>query len=194
MGRFTRIAAALTVSALILGGCSGSPEPKSEAAKHSMTREVDAALTKLQEADPGLEAFLENAHGYAIFPSVGKGGAVVGGAYGKGEVYEQGNLIGYASLTQASIGAQLGGQTFSEIIAFETPAALERFKEGNYTPAANASAVALKAGAAAGTTFKDGVAIFTKPEGGAMFEASIGGQKFNFEHLSDAATTRPSAP
>jgi lipid-binding SYLF domain-containing protein len=130
-----------------------------------------------------------------IFPSVGKGGVIVGGAYGRGEVYEQGQLVGYADVTQATVGAQLGGQTFSELIVFENREAMDRFKRGNFEFAANVSAVALKAGAAAAARYTNGVAVFVKPEGGAMFEASIGGQKFTFQARTEGggtATTQPS--
>jgi lipid-binding SYLF domain-containing protein len=194
MDKIMRAAMVVAVAAAVLAGCSNSPEPKSDAAKHTMTREVDASLTRLMEADPGLKDFIDRAHGYAIFPSIGKGGVVVGGAYGRGEVYEQDRQIGYADVTQATIGAQLGGQTFSELIVFENAAALDRFRREKYELAANVSAVALKAGAAASARYTNGVAVFVKPEGGAMFEASIGGQKFTFQPLdaTGGTTTRPS--
>ena len=198
MGRFTHVGAVVTLAAAILvasGGCNSSPEPKGEAKKASLTREGDLALTAMREADPGLESFLADSHGYAIFPSVGKGGLIVGGAFGRGEVYEMGRHVGYANITEASVGAQVGGQTFHELIVFQNQAAMDRFKRGDVAFGANASAVALKAGAARGTTFKDGMAVFTKPEGGAMVEASIGGQRFKYEPLETAgstATTQPS--
>ena len=97
------------------------------------------------------------------------------------EVYENGKMIGFADLTQASIGLQAGGQTFSEIIVFENENALNKFKNNKLEFSAQASAVALKAGASAQARFENGVAVFTKPKGGLMFEASIGGQKFNFK-------------
>ena len=101
---------------------------------------VQAKLAWLDEQHPGLLRLLERAHGYAVFPSVGKAAAVVGGAFGKGEVFEKGKLIGYAGLIQLTLGLQLGGQTFTEIIAFQNKQALDRFKQGKLAPAANASA------------------------------------------------------
>src|SRR4029450_4907774 len=110
---------------------------------------------KAKVQDPALQAFLDKAYGYAIFPSVGKGAVGVGGAYGKGEVFERGNKIGYCDLSQATIGLALGGQTFTEIVAFENKAALDSFKGGNVKFAGQASAVGLKAGSGAigGQTF-----------------------------------------
>src|SRR5688500_6018289 len=99
--------------------------------------EVTATLKRLQAKDPGLKRMLKNAHGYAVFPSVGKASAVIGGAYGRGEAYEKGELIGYATLSQLTLGVQLGGDTFSEILIFEGKEALDRFKRGKTAFAAN---------------------------------------------------------
>jgi lipid-binding SYLF domain-containing protein len=111
---------------------------------------------------------------------VGKGGLVVGGAYGRGVVYEQGRHIGYSDLTQGSVGLQAGGQTFSELLVFENKSALDRFKEGKLDFAA-ASAVVLKSGVATHAPFVNGVAVVVSPIGGAMLEASIGGQQFTYQ-------------
>ena len=111
---------------------------------------------------------------------MGKGGIGIGGAAGKGVVYEQGNLIGKAQLTQVSIGFQFGGQAYREVIFFESKADLDRFKENKIEFSAQASAVAVTEGASANVKYKEGVMIFTQQKGGLMYEASIGGQKFNF--------------
>ena len=140
--------------------------------------EVQAALQRAEKRDPGLKAFLKKARGYAVFPSVGKAAAVAGAAFGKGEVFEQGKLVSYAGIVQATIGVQLGGGTFTEIIAFENKPTLERFRRGRFALAANASAVMVKAGAAASADYEKGAAVFLLPQGGLMLEASIGGQKF----------------
>ena len=170
---------ALGMLALGLLGCS--TEPKTEEAKASLHDEVQATLKDFTREDAGFQKFLDRGVGYVVFPSVGKGGLGVGGAYGHGEVYQNGKMIGYADLTQASIGLQAGGQAYSEVIVFENEEALNKFKNNKLEFAANASAVALKAGAAAAARFENGIAVFTKPKGGLMFEASIGGQKFNFK-------------
>jgi lipid-binding SYLF domain-containing protein len=167
------------VAALLLTGCATAP--KSTEGKAELTGKVQAAINRATKADPGLNKFFKEAAGYAAFPSVGKGAIGVGGAYGRGELYEAGQLDGYCTLTQASIGLALGGQTYTELIFFETPAALSRFKSGNFAFAAQASAVALKSGASANAKYADGVAVFTMGETGLMYEASIGGQKFSYE-------------
>jgi lipid-binding SYLF domain-containing protein len=140
--------------------------------------EVQAALKRAEKRDPGLKPFLKKARGYAVFPAVGKAAAVVGAAFGKGEVFEQGKLVSYAGIVQATIGVQLGGGTFTEIIAFENKPTLERFRRGLFTLSANASAVMVKAGAAASADYEKGAAVFVLAQGGMMLEASIGGQKF----------------
>lgn len=121
-----------------------------------------------------------NAYGYVIFPNVGKGGIGIGGAAGNGIVFERGNIIGKAKLTQVSVGFQFGGQAYREVIFFETKADLDRFKENKIEFSAQASAVAATAGASANVKYRDGVMIFTQQKGGLMYEASVGGQKFNY--------------
>jgi lipid-binding SYLF domain-containing protein len=116
----------------------------------------------------------------AVFPSVGKAGLGVGGAYGRGEVWEQGKLIGYSDITQATIGLQAGGQAFTQMLVFENKDALDRFITNKYQPTAQATAVALKSGAAANAKYSEGIAVFTHIKGGLMAEASLGGQRFRF--------------
>jgi len=123
------------------------------------------------------------AHGSAVFPKIGKGGAGVGGAYGKGVLYRDGQIVGYCDMSQASIGLQLGAQTYTEIICFEDQKSFDRFKTGNFTFDAQATAVALKSGAGANAKYSNGVAVFTMDEAGLMFEAAIGGQKFAYQAL-----------
>jgi lipid-binding SYLF domain-containing protein len=138
-------------------------------------------VAKAQRNDSTLSPVLRDASGYAVFPKVGKGAVGIGGAYGKGVLYEGGAITGYCDLSQASIGLQLGGQAYTEIIAFETPGALARFKTGNFAFGAQATAVALKSGAGANAKYADGVAVFTMNEAGLMYEAAIGGQKFSYQ-------------
>src|SRR5207249_4886856 len=123
--------------------------------------EAQAAIKAMQASHPELKGFMDDAYGYAIFPSIGKGGVIVGGAYGSGEVYEQGARIGYAEMKQGTVGAQLGGQTYRELILFENKAALDRFTREKVEFSANASAVALKTGASATARYENGVAVFT---------------------------------
>ncbi len=104
----------------------------------------------------------------------------MGGAYGRGELFEDGTVTGFCDLTQGTIGFQLGGQAYSELIFFENRGALLHFKSGNFAFAAQASAVAATAGASTDADYESGVIVFTMAKGGLMFEASIGGQKFSF--------------
>lgn len=171
----------LFVGAAAITGCETAP--KSDEGKASLSIDTDAALSKAKIADPSLHDFLANAYGYAVFPSVGKGGVGIGGAYGKGEVFEKGVKIGYCDLSQATVGLQLGGQTYTEIIAFENKAALDNFKYGKLKFAAQATAVALRSGAGANAKYTDGVSVFTTDEAGLMAEAAIGGQSFSFQPL-----------
>jgi lipid-binding SYLF domain-containing protein len=133
------------------------------------------------DTDKGMAEFFNACYGYVIFPNVGKGGLGVGGASGNGAVYQQGNLIGMAKLTQVSIGFQAGGQSFREVIFFEHKKELDRFKENKVEFAAQVSAVAAAAGVSADAKYVEGVAVFTMAKGGLMYQASVGGQKFKFE-------------
>jgi len=121
-----------------------------------------------------------SSYGYVIFPNVGKGGMGIGGATGKGIVYEKGVPAGRAKLTQLSVGAQLGGQAYREVIFFETKSDLDRFKENNFEFSAQVSAIAITAGVSANVNYKEGVMVFTQQKGGLMYEATVGGQKFNY--------------
>jgi len=146
--------------------------------------DTNTAIALMRKADPGLSKFFAKSAGYAVFPNIGKGGFIVGGAGGSGYLFEGGKAIGKTSMAQATIGAQIGGQTYSEIIFFETKEALAAFKKGEWTMAAQVSAVAIKSGASADAKYSDGVAVFTLAKAGAMAEASVGGQKFTYEPIS----------
>jgi len=142
---------------------------------------VSEAIANFKQKDPDMEIFFKEAYGYAVFPSVKKGGLGSGGAGGKGVVYEKGKLVGRATLAQATIGFQLGGQVFSEIIFFRDKAAIDRFKRERVEFSAQATAVAATAGAAATADYSNGVAVFTLAKVGLMYEASIGGQSFSYK-------------
>lgn len=163
---------------LFIVGCQ--TEPRSESGRKDLLDNAQNALKTMKHTDPSLDHFLGKSYGYVIFPEVGKGGFIAGGAYGRGVVYEQGNWIGYADISQATIGLQAGGQTFRELIVFESKADLDRFTAGKLAFAANVSAVVLKSGAGDSARYTDGVAVFAEPIGGLMAEASIGGQQFTF--------------
>ncbi len=143
----------------------------------------DAEETKALfiEKDSKFQDYFEEAYGYVIFPAIGKGASGIGGAFGNGTVFEQGEAIGKAKLTQITIGFQFGGQSYRQVIFFETKDDLERFKENRFEFAAQASAVAIEEGAAANFEYADGVAVFTIVKAGLMYEASLGGQKLKFK-------------
>lgn len=157
---------------------------------------VQSALVSFAESKK-LDEFFAKSYGVVVFPTVGKGGLGIGGAHGSGWGFRTGELDGTSKMTQVTIGFQAGGQAFSQIIFFETEADFNRFTSGNFELGAQASAVALTAGANASastagganaganasqakTTYSDGLAIFTMAKGGLMYEASVGGQKFNY--------------
>lgn len=166
---------------LTLAPLACSTAPSSAEGKAEIETNAASAITKAKASDPTITPHLDGAKGYAVFPTVGKGAIGVGGAYGRGVLYQGGSVVGYCDLTQASIGFALGGQAYTEIIVFADDAALNKFKTGNFSFAAQATAVALKSGAGANAKYADGIAVFTMAESGLMYEASIGGQKFSFQ-------------
>lgn len=169
----------LVVAAIVwTAGCATAPErPESKA---TLNAEVQEAIAAFKDKDPDIERFFRDSEGYAVLPKVGKGAFIVGGAWGQGEVYKKGQLVGYTSLSQATVGASLGGESFREIIFFRTNADMEVFMTGEFTFSAQATAVALDAGAAAKADYRDGMAIFIIADKGLMVDASIGGQKFKY--------------
>jgi lipid-binding SYLF domain-containing protein len=141
-------------------------------------------LAVFLKADPGLKRFIDNSAGYAVFPKVAKGAVGVGWARGDGILFVRGGVpVNKVKLTQVTVGLQLGGQTYSEVIFFENPKALSDFQSDDFSLAAQVSAVALAAGASKSAKYQNGVAVFTATSGGLMFEASVGGQDFDVKPL-----------
>ncbi len=151
-------------------------------AGYQMTEEqkVTQTIVNFKNSDPYMIDLFQQSFGYAVFPTVAKAGMGIGGAYGKGRVYRRERPIGSVSLTQLTIGFQLGGQAYSEVIFFKDKKALDDFTQGNYEIGAQVSAVAVTAGASLDVNYDSGVAIFTLAKGGLMYEASVGGQKFSY--------------
>ena len=175
----TSMALVLTVVAGLLGSCATAPASREDQA--ALVAAATVRLQQMRTADPELGALIQKGHGYSVFPQVDKGGLVVGGGYGRGVVYEQGQHIGYSDVKQGSVGVQAGGQSFSELLVFEAKAALDRFKAGQFGLAADASAVVLTSGVATNANFVDGVAVVVQPLSGVMVEAAIGGQQFTYQ-------------
>lgn len=148
---------------------------------NEMELSVAQAILKAKNRDETLTKWFEDAYAYAIYPKVGKGAVGIGGAHGKGIVIKGDSTIADTSLSQLTIGFQLGGQVYAEFIFFKDQTALDNFSRGNFEMSAQATAVALTAGASAETNYDSGVAVFTIADGGLMYEASIGGQKFKYK-------------
>ncbi len=149
-------------------------------AEAGLLTDVKDTISTLKQTDPGTKRLFETAQGYVVFPSIAKGGFIVAGSRGTGLVYEGGELIGKATLTSASVGAQAGGQVFSEVIFFESRSALNNFKQSGFSMNAQVSAVVAASGAAKKARYNQGVMVFLLPKEGLMVAASIGGQKFKF--------------
>lgn len=168
--------ALLAAAAFVIAGCE-STTPSNPAAYNDRAK---LTLDQMEQTDPALHGALDNAYGYVLFPEVGKAAVGIGGANGRGVVYEQGRPIGYATLTQGSLGVQLGGETFAELIIFKNADAMASFRNGDLTLGADASATILKAGAGAALQFKNGTAVVVQSHGGLMAGVAINGQTIHF--------------
>jgi lipid-binding SYLF domain-containing protein len=172
----TVLTLALLMAAAV--GCAGAPETRPEQA--SLEARADATLVAMRTDDPSLGRVLDGAAGYVVFPRVREAAFIVGGVRGRGVVYEAGRPIGYATVTGGSVGAQAGGQGFSQLLILESDRALDRLKADNFDLTADASATLVRSGAAASARFEGGVAVLVHDPAGAMVQASIGGQRIEF--------------
>lgn len=143
------------------------------------------AKQKLLEKDSGLNEFFENSAGYVIFPNVGEGGFILGGASGNGVVYEGGQAIGMADLKKVDVGFQIGGQAIIEVIFFEDAEALTEFKTDEFTFSGEISATAVKTGVAEKLDYSKGVIVITMPKAGLMADVSVGGQRFKYTPMEE---------
>ena len=153
------------------------------AAKDEAKANAQAAIDQLLENEPKMQRYFDAAVGYVVIPTVGKGGFGIGGARGKGLLFENGEATAEVTMTQLSIGFQAGGQAYSEFIFFEDDETLEEFNRGNYDLGAQSTAVAITEGISVDAGYESGIAIFTQAKGGLMYEAAVGGQKFKVEAL-----------
>jgi lipid-binding SYLF domain-containing protein len=175
----SKFQAAVVVCAL--GACAThTPSPQQT---YSLEQKAAAALSEMISRDPGLPALLSASEAYAVFPDVGAAGAIVGGAFGKGILYERGRPMGYVEVKQGSIGLQLGGQTYSELIVLRNRADVEALKAGSFKMGAGMSAVAIKTGAAAAGSFAGGTSVFVMTKGGLMADISVSGQTVAYRPL-----------
>jgi lipid-binding SYLF domain-containing protein len=160
-------------------GCSTAPQDPQE--RTSLKEQAQSVVQRTAERNPGVRYYLENSAGYAVFPTIGKGGFIFAGGYGKGVLFEHGKMAGYCDATQITVGAQIGGQSYSELVFFQTPVVLGDFKSGSYAFKAQVEAIAADADASQRAPYRDGVAVFIVDSAGLMAEAAAGGQKFRFE-------------
>jgi len=168
----------IAFSLILTNNCAQAWEPDNT---DKLELAVAQAIIKAKEADPSMTKWFESAYAYAVFPRVGKGGVGIGGAHGKGLVIYGDATVGSTSLSQVTIGFQLGGQVYAQYIMFRDKTAFDHFTRGNFEMGAQASAVAITVGASVDANYDGGVAVFTIADGGLMFEASIGGQKFKYK-------------
>lgn len=178
------------LSATIVAAASLAPvraekwDPRSEQAEAAERRDkASEAMEAFRDNDPTLGAYFDEAYGYAVFPSITKGGAGIGGARGKGLLFQGGRPVMKAYVSEFSIGAQIGGKKYSEIVFFRDKTAYDAFVDGEFEFSAQAAAVISKSGSGAATNYDEGVAVFLLDKGGAMAEASIAGQRFKVKPL-----------
>lgn len=181
---FSRIAAtsALVAGCAVFAGCATAPSTRAE--RDNLRRDAEVTLDAMYARDPALHDIARGALAYAVFPSIGKGGALVGGAYGRGILYEGGVATGYVSLEQASIGAQLGGESFSELLVLRNADDIEALKAGRFSVGANLGVVVLTSGANTHETFNPDASVFVMPRGGLMVDISVNGQKVKYQSFS----------
>jgi lipid-binding SYLF domain-containing protein len=185
---------------LVLASCQAMPETRAERA--DLVDNAKGELKNMTVKDPSLAALLEHCAGYAVYPEVGKGGLLFAGAFGRGAVYQRAGdakttaddqFLGYATVTQASVGGVVGGQLYAMLLIFEHDYDLEKFTGGDDLRfGAGASAIAITEGASAQTKFHDGVAVFIMPRGGLMADASLSGQGFSFVRPDEKDDGKPS--
>lgn len=166
------------LGAAMLAACASAPETRPD--QQALEARADAVVQTMVARDPTLADLLEEAPGYVVFPTVAEAGFIVGGSNGIGVVYENGRATGYSELYEGTVGLQLGGQSFSELVVFQTQNALDRFKTGNFDLTAGVTATAIQSGAAASTRFEGGVAVFIDDETGLMAGATVGGQTLSY--------------
>jgi lipid-binding SYLF domain-containing protein len=175
----TRIHAA--VLAIGVAACTHTAPPSSPAGRAELEQKANVALTEMRRAQPGIDGLLGSAAGYAVFPNVGAAGALyVGGAYGKGVLYQNGTVVGFVELKQGSVGLTLGGKTYAELLILRTQYDVDRLKAGKFEVGADVSAVVLTAGGGAAGTLDPNTTVIVKPHGGLMAEVTVSGQRIDF--------------
>jgi len=160
--------------------CGGSQKDAKTASAPERVEGVDDTIAAFKQKDSTIAQLFSSSAGYVVIPSVGKGALIVGGAHGDGEAFEGGAYVGQVSVSEVSVGAQVGGQSYSQVVFFETPVDFKRLKDNSFQFAAEVSAIGVDQGVAKNAKFKDGVATFVIPKQGLMASAAVGGQKLSF--------------
>ena len=173
-----KLIALVLCTAVVLAGCETVPE-RGES-RNVLSAQVNEAVAIFKEKDPEIKQFFDKSYGYAVLPRIFKGAIWAGGAYGRGEVYEKGRMVGYCSMSQATLGFSFGGEYFREIIFFRDKSDLDAFRAEEYAFSAQVTGVAATTGAAAKADYKSGMAVFITTDKGLMVDASLGGQKFRY--------------
>lgn len=187
MRTLTKWAAGLTGLGMLAGTALG------QSAANNLEFQARQTITTAKQQYPSMDGYFRTAVGWAVFPTVTKGALIVGGSHGDGIVYQNGQPIGEASLSKASIGAQAGGENYSEVIFFQTPQTLSAFESGNYSLTAAAAAIAGTAGVGQALRYDNGAAVFTFGREGLIAQAAIGGQRFAYRPLPVPAPGSPAA-
>lgn len=167
----------------LLGACATAPRTGQE--REQLETQVASTKERFLKEDPTMQALFDNAYAYAIFPDIVRGAAGIGATHGRGMVYQGGRFVGFCDVTQGTIGLQLGGQSFAQVLFLRSESAFNNFKGGNLSLAAQATAVAASEGAAAVAEWENDIMVFTMTTTGLMFEAAVGGQRFSFVPASD---------
>lgn len=172
----------IALVAAVCAGCATAPATRAE--KHNLQESADATLTEMMARDHAIRNVTDQAVAYAVFPSIAKGGALIGGAYGQGILYEHGVATGYVSVQQASIGAELGGKSFAELLILRNADDVAAVKAGNFTAGADLGVTVLKESAETSATLDRSTSIFVLPHGGLMVDVSVNGQQLKYQSFS----------
>jgi len=186
MKKNSRLAAAAAVGLAVLLSVGNTWAAESA---DELVMQAKMTVADFERKDPEMKPVMEHAAGYAVFPNVNKAGLAIGAANGQGVLFEHGRPVGRVTITQVSIGAQAGAQSFSELVLLQTPSAVKSIKTENLKFAASLSAIAASAGVARDLQYRNGVAVITIPKGGLMAEAAVGGQSFKYEPFAGQPRT-----
>ncbi|HVR19342.1 MAG TPA: YSC84-related protein [Polyangiaceae bacterium] len=170
------------VLSLVTPACGGSEKDAKGASTEKVERveDINETIAAFKKKDPSMDELFSKSAGYVVMPTVGEGAFIIGGGHGAGEAYEGGAYVGRVTINEVSFGAQIGGQSYSQLVFFEKPADFKKLKDGQFQFGAEVNAVAADAGAGKNAAFKDGVATFILPKKGLMAAAAVGGQKLDF--------------